>query len=162
MHTTQFRFILFHFFSICAFFAGIVGYDFYNANNPTGAQDVGFVIFAGAALFLGFQLLKSYTDLDPLPAWYPFFSFPSPKLDAEQERKARRGLTRINGFIYMVTMIGFTAFFIGPRLDYSPERMILPLSLGVLAIFVTLSLLQMFAAFLGFLKPRKSSNSVDK
>jgi uncharacterized integral membrane protein len=159
---TQWKFILFLFFSICAFFAVINGYDFFHPNNSSGAQAFSFLIPCAASLFLGFHLLKAYTDPDPLPAWLTYFSMPLPKLDAEKENKAKRGLIRINGFMYVLTMIGFIVLFETPRLGYSPERMVLPIAFGVLAIFVFLSLLQMLAAFFRFWKDRKTSNSADK
>ncbi len=155
----QLKFILFLLFSHCAFFAVINCYDFFHAKTPSGLQAFSFLILLAASLFFGFHLLKAYTD--PLPAWYTYFSMPLPDLDAEKANRAKRGLIRINGFIYVLAMILVTGFWMGPRLGYSPERMVLPIAFGVLAFFILMSLLQMFAAFLRFWKDRKTSNSAD-
>jgi hypothetical protein len=157
----QFRFWLFLYFSMCALAAAITGYDHFHAKNPSGLQTLGFLIPVAASLFLGFQLIKAYAD--PLPSWYTYlFSMPLVKLDAEHQEKAERRLIRFNAVFYLVAMGIFIVVFIFPRLGYSRERMILPVAFGILASFVTLSLLQIFAAFLGFWNPRKSSDSMDK
>jgi hypothetical protein len=146
---------------MCALAAAINGYDHFYARNPSALETVRFLMPLAASLFLGFQLLKAYVD--PLPAWYTYlFSMPLVKLDLEHQEKAKRRLIQFNVVFYLVAMSIFIVIFIVPRLGYSPERMILPVAFGVLAIFVTLSLLQMFAAFLGFWSRGKSSNSVDK
>ena len=153
------KFILFLPFSILGLFAVINGYDFFHANNPSGSQAFSFLIPAAASLFLGFHLIKAYTD--PLPAWYTYFSMPHPQLNADQVNKAKRVVTRIYGFIYVVAMSGFIIFFVGPRLGYSPERMVLPLLFGVLGVFVLMSLLQIFAAFYRYWKDPKPLNPAD-
>ena len=146
----QLKFILFLCFSPCPFLALINGYDFFQAQNPSGAQAFFFLIPLVGSLFLGFQLLKAYTD--PLPAWYTYFSMPLPELDAGKVNKAKRGLILINGFIYVVAVMGFIIFFIAPKLGYSPERMVLPIAFSVLAVFVLMSLLRMFTSFYTYLR----------
>ena len=147
-------FIQLIYFSICGLFAVTWGYDFFHAKNPSGLQTLGFLIPVAASLFLGLQLLKAYVD--PLPTWYTYlFSMPLVKLDVEHQEKAERRLIQFNAVFYLVAMSIFIVIFIVPRLGYSPERMILPIAFGVLAVFILMSLLQMFAAFYTYLKARK-------
>jgi hypothetical protein len=160
MRQMQLKFTLFWFFSIFAMFAVVFGYDFFHASNPSGGEGVGFLTWAAATLFLGFHLLKAYTD--PLPTWYTYFSMPSPEMNAQQEKKAKRGVSIINAFLYLWSMTLLIGLLIGPRLGLSLERIALPLLFVFLVILVCLSLSHMAVAFLMFMKGRKTSNYADK
>ena len=143
-------------FSICGFFAVILGYDLFHATNPSGLLGISFLVLGIGTLFLGLHLFNAFTD--PLPAWYTYFqptSFREPETD-----RPKRQLFIVYASTYLAMMAGLIAIFIG-RL--SLEDIALPLGIGLLTFLLLTSLLGMFTAFrmIGK-KDGKISSSGDK
>jgi hypothetical protein len=140
----------------CGLMALVSGYDFFHTTNPTGNQASLFLIYGGASLFLGFQLLKAFTD--PLPAWYTNLS-PTPvreKTDEEKRQHFRRHVTAF-AIVYVVYMTFFTGIIVGPRLEFSRERIALLTGFGLLAVLLLFFLLDVFRAIYMFRKGGKTS-----
>ena len=142
-------------FSICGFFAVILGYDLFHVKNPSGLLGIFFLVFGGGTIFLGLHLLNAFTD--PLPAWYTCFLPPFP----QPETKCLKKLVFI---VYASTYLAMMAVLIGSFIGRFPlEHIALPLGIGLLTFLLLTLLLTMFTAFrMIWEKDGKISNSGDK
>lgn len=139
-------------FSFCGFLALTLGYDFFHAENPNGAEGVLFLIFGGAALFCVLQLISAFTD--PIPSWYSYWL--TPALRAPRTDRQRSRVFIVYAITYLAMMTVFVSGFIGFSLGLSLERIALPLGFSLLTGLLLSYLLALFRALYIFWKDRKA------
>ena len=133
-------------FSACAYLAATLGDPLFNDQHPTDATAILFLLFGFGALFLALQLVKAFTE-DP-PAWYVAL-LPSQSPDTTKRR------TFLIAF-YASMYVAMMAMLIG---KFPPERIAIPIGIGLLAFLLLTSLLQMLAVICSTRKWLKSCQS---
>ena len=153
---TRARMVLIHFwlyhFSLLGTLAVLFGYEFFHATNPNGLLGIFFLIFGGATLFLGFQVLKAFTD--PLPTWLDYWLTPAHRAPVTDNQK--RALFKVYALTCLLPMSGIIFFYMGLKHGFTLERIALPLGMGLLVLLLLLFLLDVVRAIYMFQKDRKA------
>jgi hypothetical protein len=158
---TRARMVFIHFwlyhFSLVGALAVLFGHEFFHGKNPNGVQGISFLIFGGASLFLGIQLINAFTD--PLPTWLNYWL--TPAHHAPLTDKQKRALFKMYAFTCVLPMSGIIFFYIGLKHGFNLEGIAFPLGIGLLVFLLFMFLLDVFRAIYLFRKDRKTPNPAD-